>query len=108
MSTRTVRSWARSSVARYAAEAALVATVSYIEEIGDLTAAWRGWAGDLPPAVGQYTAGHAIPNTAAGRHSAARVTDDVLAASSNGVPPVSRRLQRFRPSAATVERALVP
>jgi hypothetical protein len=75
--------------ARYAAEAALVATASYIENLGDLTTAWNGWAGDPVPLVSQYTAGHAIPPTPEGRHSAARVTDDVLAASSNGVPPVS-------------------
>jgi hypothetical protein len=72
--------------ARYASEAALVATVSYIEELRDFDLWWRASQLLGVPLVSQYTAGHPIPPA---RHGAARVTGDTLMLISNGVPPVS-------------------
>jgi hypothetical protein len=76
--------------ARYAAEAALVATISYIERPGDFTADWERYRQMPLPLVSQYTGGHPISADPRGRHDAARITGEVLMLSSvGGVPPVS-------------------
>jgi hypothetical protein len=77
--------------ARYAAEAALVSTVSWLDRVGGgpLAETWIAWRTDPPPIVAPYTAGHTIPAVVGGhRHEAARITQTSQAAVSNGVPPV--------------------
>jgi hypothetical protein len=78
--------------ARYAAEAALVSTVSWFDRVGagPLAETWVAWRSDPPPLVAPFTAGHLIPAVPGGhRHEAARITQQAQNAVSNGVPPVS-------------------
>jgi len=78
--------------ARYAAEAALVSTVSWLDRVGGgpLAETWLEWRENPPPQVAPFTAGHVIPAVAGGhRHEAARMTQRAQALISNGVPPVS-------------------
>lgn len=78
--------------ARYAAEAALVSTVSWLDRVGGgpLAETWLAWRENEAPRVAPYTAGHVIPAVPGGhRHEAARITQAAQAAISNGVSPVS-------------------
>lgn len=71
---------------RYAAEAALTATVSWIE-VADLKVFWQGWNALPPPFVSPYTGGHPISPLA--RHNAVRISGVAQDLIANGVLPVS-------------------
>jgi len=72
--------------ARYAAEAALVATISWIDNQENFKDTWDAWQAGAAPDLRAYTAGHNVP---AIRHHAAVITQRAEIISVGGVQPVS-------------------
>jgi hypothetical protein len=78
--------------ARYSAEAAMQATLAWLDLVGNdgsFLGLWQTWQATPPPEMRMYSGGHQILNTLQGRHMAARTLQATQAMLPQVISPVS-------------------